>query len=84
MSRALTAEWSRVGDDGRGSFVQRARARRDALRGSDCNYWVFEIRAEPGTFLEFIEARDPESLRLARVRVGADPGAAVLTAVELD
>lgn len=84
MARALTAEWSHAGEQGRAAFLQRASARRDALRSLDCNYWVFEKGAEPGTFLEFMETRDPESLRVARMRVGADVDTAVLTAVELD
>ena len=84
MPRALTAEWTEAAGSQREAFLARARDRRDALRAAGCNYWVFEKGAEPGTFVEFLEARDPESLRLARVRVDADVDTDVLTAVDLD
>ncbi len=84
MPRALTAEWVDASGPSRAAFIERARARRESLRGSGCNYWVFENDAEAGTFLDFLEAPDAESLRAARSAVGAAVDAPILIEVELD
>jgi hypothetical protein len=38
------------------------RERRDRLRAAECNFWVYEDPGEPGLFVEFIEARDWDTL----------------------
>jgi hypothetical protein len=84
VPRVLTAEWVDAAGPARAAFVALARARRDILRASGCNYWVFENHARPGTFLEFLEASDAESLRAARSAVGASGDAPILSEVRLD
>lgn len=44
--------------------------RRTRVESEGCHYWVFESRARPGEFLEFIEAPDEATLRTARARAG--------------
>ena len=60
------------------------RRRRDVLSAAGCHYWVFESGAEPGQYLEFIEARDAARLADASRRAGlGDRELRILTEVEL-
>ena len=81
MARALTVEEVRVGPDERDAFLAAAAARRRTLTGGGCSHWLFEDAARPGTFFEFIEARDPAAL--ARARPAAAEHPRILTEVEL-
>lgn len=51
-------------------FYDVARHRRAYFEGAGCRYWVFEQRSAPGTFLEFAEGPDAETLGSA-LRGGA-------------
>ena len=81
MPRALTVEEVRIAPGARDAFLAAAGARRRALTAGGCNHWLFEDLARPGTFLEFVEARDPATLAHARPAAGGQ--APILTEVEL-
>ena len=67
MPRALSVIQSKVGADDRADFRFRAMRARTHYAAAGCQYWVFESDAEGGgTYLEFIEAPDGETLRMAR------------------
>jgi hypothetical protein len=84
VARALTIERSKVSRHERHSYFASLRERRDRLRAAACNFWVYEDPADPGLFVEFIEAHDPETLVAGRAAVfDADSSAPILTEVEL-
>ena len=84
MARALTIQRSKVSRHERDSYFAALRERRDRLRAAACNFWVYEDQSEPGLFVEFTEARDPDTLAAARAVVfDSDGGAPILTEVEL-
>jgi hypothetical protein len=83
MARALTAEWLRVDPSARAAARQEWTERRTAVTAAGARYWVFSSAADDTAFLEFIEARDAETLANARSRAGLSDGAAILTEVEL-
>ncbi len=66
MPRALSIRQTKVAPDDRADFRFQAMRARAHYASSGCNYWVFESDAESGAFVEFIEAPDGETLRLAR------------------
>ena len=84
MPRALTMERSRVSRHERDAYFAGLRDRRDRLRAAECNFWVYEDPAEPGLFVEFIEARNADTLAAARAAVlESRASAPILTEVEL-
>lgn len=84
MPRALTMERSKVARHERDAYFAGLRDRRDRLRAAECNFWVYEDPAEPGLFVEFIEARNADTLAAARAAVLESRGTApILTEVEL-
>lgn len=84
MPRALTMVRSKVSLDERDAYFVELRQRRERLRAAQCNFWVYEDPGEPGLFVEFIEARNAETLIAARA-TGSDSEASapILTEVEL-
>ncbi|MFN8574568.1 MAG: hypothetical protein U0132_21120 [Gemmatimonadaceae bacterium] len=61
------------------------RVTRSAARAASVNYWVFEDVARPGHWVEFVEARDGETLRRALDALDlAEGDASILNEVELD
>ncbi|MGQ0643595.1 MAG: hypothetical protein ACT4P6_22845 [Gemmatimonadaceae bacterium] len=46
-------------------FYDVARQRRAYFEAAGCRYWVFEQRTAPGTFLEFAEGPDADTLAAA-------------------
>ena len=84
MPRALTIERSKVSRHERDAYFAALRERRDRLRAAECNFWVYEDPGEPGLFVEFTEARDPDTLAAGRAAVlESNVGAPILTEVEL-
>ena len=84
MARALTIERSKVSPHERDAYFAGMRERRDRLRAAECNFWVYEDPAEPGLFVEFIEARNADTLAAARAAVfDSQASAPILTEVEL-
>ena len=57
--------------DALADFYDTARRRRAYFEAAGCRYWVFEQRTAPGTFVEFAEAPDVETLAAA-LRAHAD------------
>jgi hypothetical protein len=77
-------ERSKVARHERDAYFAGLRDRRDRLRAAECNFWVYEDPAEPGLFVEFIEARNADTLAAARAAVLESRGTApILTEVEL-
>lgn len=84
MPRALTIVRSKVSRHEREAYFAALRDRRDRLRASQCNFWVYEDTGEPGLFIEFTEARDADTLIAARSAVSdSEATAQILTEVEL-
>jgi hypothetical protein len=84
MARALTIERSKVSPHERDAYFAGMRERRDRLRAAECNFWVYEDPGEPGLFVEFIEARDWDTLVAGRAIVcESRDGVPILTEVEL-
>jgi hypothetical protein len=84
MPRALTIERSKVSRHERDAYFAALRERRDRLHAAECNFWVYEDPGEPGLFVEFIEARDADTLAAGRATVfESNVGAPILTEVEL-
>jgi hypothetical protein len=84
VPRALTIERSKVSRHERDAYFAGLRERRDRLRGAGCNFWVYEDPGEPGLFVEFIEARDADTLAAGRALVfESTVGAPILNEVEL-
>lgn len=83
MPRVLTAEWLQVEPADRADAARVWRERRDRLQADGCHYWVFASDAVDGAFLEFIEAKDADTLTGARERAGMPSRAEVLTELEL-
>jgi hypothetical protein len=72
VPRALTLQRSIVPAGGRQKFMDKLQARHAYYAKANCTYWAFEEAELPGAFIEFIEARDGETL--ARALAGApDP-----------
>jgi len=84
VPRALTIERSKVARHERDTYFAALRERRDRLRAAECNFWVYEDPGEPGLFIEFIEARDADTLAAGRALVfESNVGAPILNEVEL-
>ena len=84
MARALTIERSKVSPHERDAYFAGMRERRDRLRAAECNFWVYEDPGEPGLFVEFIEARDWDTLVAGRAIVSESRDSVpILTEVEL-
>jgi hypothetical protein len=84
VPRALTIERSKVSRHERDAYFAGLRERRDRLRATACNFWVYEDPGEPGLFVEFTEARDADTLVAGRAAVfESENGAPILTEVEL-
>lgn len=60
-----------LGTDELSDFYDTARHRRAYFEAAGCRYWVFEQTATPGTFVEFAEAPDADTLAAA-LRAQAD------------
>ena len=67
-------------------FLAAARARRARYAREHCNYWVFEDVSAAGDFVEFVEARDADTLGAALLTESGSGAAAprVFREVELD
>lgn len=84
MPRALVAEWSEVPPEQFEAARATWRRRHERISATGCHYWVFASGAEPGRYLEFIEARDAGLLREARRQAGlGGQESPILTEVEL-
>jgi hypothetical protein len=86
VSRALTLRESRQAAGDRDRFLAAARERRARYAREHCNYWLFEDASAAGDFVEFVEARDADTLSAA-LRWEARAGAAaprLFREVELD
>jgi len=46
-------------------FYDTARHRRAYFEAAGCRYWLFEQRTAPGTFIEFAEGPDADTLAAA-------------------
>lgn len=86
MGRALRIIDDRAAPSGdRTEALARFRVRRSAAREASVNYWVFEDAAQPGHWVEFVEARDEVTLRRAlEVLHLATDQDSILSEVELD
>ncbi len=84
MPRALVLQSTTTGEAERGVALDTFRVRRDQLRGSGCNYWVFEQADQAGVFTQCFEAPDPDTLQRARRDLlGVDDTFLILREVEL-
>ena len=83
MPRALTIERLKVSRHERDAYFAGLRERRKLLRAADCNFWVYEDPSEPGLFVEFIEARDADTLVAGRTAASQSASVPILTEVEL-
>jgi hypothetical protein len=84
VPRALRIATATIDAAERGGYLAALSARRERLRADGCNFWVYENRATPGSFTEFVEAHD-QAIIAAAADV-APPGASlspILTEVEL-
>jgi hypothetical protein len=70
VARALVTQAVQFPTERRNAVLADLRVRRDQLRASGCNYWLFEDPGLPGILIEFLEARDAETLRSARQGAG--------------
>jgi hypothetical protein len=70
----------------RDRFLAAARERRTRYAREKCNYWVFEDINAAGDFVEFVEARDADTLgaALRDERVGSVRPARLFRELELD
>jgi hypothetical protein len=84
MPRALTMRQSRVPASERGTFAARARAAGEHYTAAGCNYWLFESADERGAYVEFVEARDPETLARAHDAAGPDGAASTPVYVQVE
>ena len=83
MPRALTVERLKVSRHERDPYFAGLRERRTLLRAAECNFWVYEDPGEPGLFIEFIEARDVNTLVAGRAAASQSASVPILTEVEL-
>jgi hypothetical protein len=84
VPRALSMTQSKVSADDRADFRFRAMRARTHYSAAGCNYWLFESDADAGTYVEFIEGPDGETLRRARrMAPGADESAPTFTEIPL-
>ena len=82
MPRALAVGRVSIPAAERGGYLAEARRRRDALREAGCSCWLFEDPEQPGSFTEFVEAGDPQTVADALRRAGL-PASPILREVEL-
>jgi hypothetical protein len=89
VSRALTLQRTIVPPADRRRFLERARARKAEFARASCAFWLFEEKALPGAFIEFVESASETTLSpaLAAARESATEGvvdpARIYTEVEL-
>ena len=84
MPRALTIVRSKVSRHERDAYFAALRERRERLRAAHCNFWVYEDPGEPGLFIEFTEARDPDTLLAAHAAADdSETSTPILTEVDL-
>jgi hypothetical protein len=84
MSRALATQAVSFPPERRDEVLGGLRGRRDVLKEHGCNYWLFEDPGLPGLMIEFLEARDADTLRTAREHVdGMRADTPILSEVEL-
>lgn len=62
MGRVVTMNKTLIPADQRAQYLEHVRKRRDHYRAGNCNFWVFEEAGQSGSFLEFTEAKDVETL----------------------
>jgi hypothetical protein len=65
MGRAVTIHKTLIPDGQRGQYLEHLRHRREHYARANCNFWVFEEGGRPGSFVEFAEAKDVETLTKA-------------------
>lgn len=65
MKRVLTMAQRKLQADEVADFYDTARRRRAYFEAAGCRYWVFEQRTAPGTFVEFAEGPDVDTLAAA-------------------
>lgn len=83
MARALSTHALSFPPAERAHVLNDLRVRRDRLKASGCNYWLFEDPAVPGLLIEFLEARDSDTLRDAAGQVeGVRGDSPILSEVE--
>jgi hypothetical protein len=84
VPRALSIRQAKVVGDDRADFRFQAMRARAHYASAGCRYWLFESDAEAGTFVEFVEAPDGETLRLARrLAPGGEENAPTYTEIPL-
>lgn len=85
MARALIMVRSKISQHERASYFGDLRRRRARMRAADCNFWVFEDPTDPGSFIEFTEARDAPTLAAAKsADEEPEASAPILLEVELN
>lgn len=65
MPRALTIERTAIPSSDRERYMANLRAKAAHFRAAHCRFWVFEDAEVRGSFIEFAEADDDETLGLA-------------------
>lgn len=65
MKRVLTMAQHTLAANELADFYDIARRRRAYFEAAGCRYWVFEQRTAPGTFVEFAEGPDVDTLAAA-------------------
>ncbi len=84
MARALVELWITVAPGERDAFVSLARSRQSALREIGASYWVFERPDAPGELVQYVEARDPTTLRQAQSLLDVGPAERGVTLHQLE
>ena len=51
-----------IPDAQRAQYLDHLKQRREHYQKANCNFWVFEEGGQSGSFLEFTEAKDVETL----------------------
>jgi hypothetical protein len=84
VPRALRIANATITTADRGGYLAALPARRERLRADGCNFWVYENRATPGSFTEFVEAHDQATIAAASDMTPAGASLSpILTEVEL-
>ncbi len=65
MARALTIQRTTVTASERDRYFERLRACSSHYKAANCRFWVCEERALTGAFIEFTEADDEATLKVA-------------------
>lgn len=65
MPRALTIERTAIPSSDRERYMASVRAKAAHFRAAQCRFWVFEDAEVRGSFIEFAEAADEETLGMA-------------------